>query len=82
MCLPTVSEDLIFFHRQTRFRQAFYKENIITAIVRRLQTENEELQGYCANAIFKVIKSSPIMIDSQIVLLIIFGSHRHTKVIK
>lgn len=70
-----------FFNRQTRFRQAFYKENMITAIVRRLQTENEELQGYCANAIFKVIKSSPIMIDSQIVLLKIFGSHRHTKAI-
>ena len=82
MCLPMVSEDLIFFNRQTRFRQAFYKENMITAIVRRLQTENEELQGYCANAIFKVIKSSPIRIDSQIVLLIIFGSHRHTNVIK
>lgn len=41
------------FHYQTRFRQAFYKEKMIPAIVRRLLTDNEELQGYCANAIFK-----------------------------
>lgn len=27
---------------------------MIAAIVRRLLTDNEELQGYCANAIFKV----------------------------
>lgn len=39
---------------QSRFREAFYKESMITAIVQRLVTENEELQGYCANAIFKV----------------------------
>ncbi|XP_068751897.1 outer dynein arm-docking complex subunit 2-like isoform X3 [Montipora capricornis] len=36
-----------------RFREAFYKENMITGIARRLQTENQELQGYCASAIFK-----------------------------
>lgn len=30
------------------------KEKMIAAIVRRLLTDNEELQGYCANAIFKV----------------------------
>ena len=36
---------------QSRFREAFYKERMITAIVQR---DNEELQGYCANAIFKV----------------------------
>ena len=39
---------------QSRFREAFYKESMITAIVQRLVTDNEELQGYCANAIFKV----------------------------
>lgn len=39
---------------QGRFREAFYKEGIITAIVQRLVIDNEELQGYCANAIFKV----------------------------
>ena len=39
---------------QSRFREAFYKESIITAIVQRLVIDNEELQGYCANAIFKV----------------------------
>ena len=27
---------------------------MITAIVRRLVTDNQELQGFCANAIFKV----------------------------
>lgn len=42
------------FEFQSRFREAFYKESMITAIVQRLVTENEELQGYCANAIFKV----------------------------
>lgn len=31
---------------------------MITAIVRRLQTDNDELQGYCANAIFKVTDKS------------------------
>ena len=41
--------------QQTRFREAFYKENMIETIVRRLQTENQELQGYCASAIYKVI---------------------------
>ena len=44
----------MIFTSQTRFREAFYKENMITAIVRRLVTDNEELQGYSANAIFKV----------------------------
>lgn len=39
---------------QSRFREAFYKEGIITAIVQRLVIDNEGLQGYCANAIFKV----------------------------
>lgn len=39
---------------QSRFREAFYKENMLKAIVQRLVTDNEELQGYCANAIFKV----------------------------
>ena len=50
----TLYHPLPLFPLQSRFREAFYKENIITAIVRRLQTDNEELQGYCANAIFKV----------------------------
>jgi len=39
---------------QSRFRDAFYKESMIAAIVQLLVTDNEELQGYCANAIFKV----------------------------
>ncbi|XP_031549990.1 armadillo repeat-containing protein 4-like [Actinia tenebrosa] len=38
---------------EARFRHAFLQENMIETIVQHLQTENEELQTYCANAIFK-----------------------------
>ncbi|XP_028514589.1 armadillo repeat-containing protein 4 isoform X3 [Exaiptasia diaphana] len=38
---------------EPRYRQAFQQEHMIEVIVRHLKTENEELQTYCANAIFK-----------------------------
>ena len=38
---------------------------MITVIVRRLQTDNEELQGYCASAIFKVILALVAVIDCK-----------------
>ena len=37
-----------------RYRQAFQRERIMEDIVRHLTTENEELQIYCASAIFRV----------------------------
>ncbi|XP_048580373.1 outer dynein arm-docking complex subunit 2 isoform X2 [Nematostella vectensis] len=38
---------------ETRYRTAFKNENMIEPIVQNLKTENQELQIYCANAIFK-----------------------------
>ena len=54
-CIEILIFDKEFnFVFQSRFREAFYKESMITAIVQRLVIDNEELQGYCANAILKV----------------------------
>lgn len=68
------------FVLQSHFREAFYKENMLKAIVQRLVTDNEELQGYCANAIFKVkqhFKSINLNLPSNWLSLKLRHSLRH-----